>query len=85
MQNLRERRSETSGMYNRADFRKSKSTRLVENLVLLLYFYVKSEMLMMLVEETERTSLESHCLVDRAMNLEEHLEHLLKVIKSMYK
>ena len=42
-------------------------------------------MLMMLVEETERTSLESHCLVDRAMNPEEHREHLLKVIRSMYK
>ena len=45
----------------------------------------RAEMLMMLVEETERKSLESHCQVDRAMNPEEHLEHLLKVIKSMHK
>ena len=45
----------------------------------------RAEMLLMLVEETERTSLESHCLVDRAMNPEEHLGHLLNVIRSMYK
>ena len=45
----------------------------------------RSEMLLMLVEETERTSLESYCLVDRALNPEKHLEHLLNVIRSIYK
>ena len=45
----------------------------------------RAEMLMMLVEETERTSLESHCLIDKALNADEDLEHLLNVIRSMYK
>ena len=38
----------------------------------------------MLVEETERTSLESHCLIEKPLNAKEHVEHLLNVIKSMY-
>ena len=39
----------------------------------------------MLVDQNERTSLESHCLVDRPLSSEEHVEYLLKVITSMYK
>ena len=42
-------------------------------------------MLLMLVEETERTSLESHCLVEQPINADEKVEHMLKVIKLMYK
>ena len=45
----------------------------------------RSEMLLMLVDQTERISLESHCLVDRPLNTDEHVEYLLNVIKSMYK
>ena len=43
------------------------------------------EMLLMLVDQNERTSLESHCLVDRPLSSDEHVEYLLKVITSMYK
>ena len=43
------------------------------------------EMLLMLVDQNERTSLESHCLVDRPLSSEEHVEYLLKVITEMYK
>ena len=43
------------------------------------------EMLMMLLDQTERTSSESHCLVDGPLNTDEHVEHLLREISSMYK
>ena len=43
------------------------------------------EMLLMLVDQNERTSLESNCLVDRPLSSEEHVEYLLKKISSMYK
>ena len=34
------------------------------------------DMILMLVDQTERTSLESHCLVDEPLNTDEHIEHL---------
>ena len=43
------------------------------------------EMLLMLEYQNERISQESHCLVDRPLSSEEHVEYLLKVITSMYK
>ena len=43
------------------------------------------EMLLMLVDQNERTSLESHCLVDGRLSSVEHVEYLLKVITSMFK
>ena len=45
----------------------------------------RAERLLMLVEETKSTSLESHCLVENPLNADEHVEHLLNVIKSMNK
>ena len=47
--------------------------------------HMREEMLLMLVDQNERTSLESHWLVDGPLNTDEHVEHLLKVITSMYK
>ena len=43
------------------------------------------EMRLILVDQCERNSLESHCLVEGPLNTDEHVEHLLKVITSMYK
>ena len=40
---------------------------------------------MMLVDEPQRERLESHSLVDRALDTDEHLEHLFNVIRTMYK
>ena len=41
-------------------------------------------MLMMLVDEPQRERLESHSLFDRAINTDEHVEHLLNIIRTMY-
>ena len=43
------------------------------------------EMLLMLVDQNERTSLQSHCLDDGPLSSDELVEYLLKVITSMYK
>ena len=45
----------------------------------------RKDMLMMLVDETQRDRLESHSLFDRAIHTDEHLEHLFNVIRTMYK
>ena len=44
----------------------------------------RKDMLMMLVDEPQRERLESHSLFDRAINTDEHVEHLLNIIRTMY-
>ena len=43
------------------------------------------EMLLMIVDQTERTSLESHFLVGDPFNTDKYVEHLLRVITLMNK
>ena len=45
----------------------------------------RKDMLMMLVDEPQRERLESHSLFVRAIDTDEHIEHLFNVIKTMYK
>ena len=45
----------------------------------------RKDMLMMLVNETQRKRLGSNSLVDRALDTDEHLEHLFNFTQNMYK
>ena len=51
----------------------------------LLEEHKRKDTLMMLVDEPQRERLESHSLFDRAIHMDEHLEHLFNVIRTMYK